>query len=381
MFTRILPSSRARALPAFASQPAAPLVFRAARWSTPHKRLLATISKETSLAAGDEEKRPSAIASRLPDPQHVVAPQRFREFELDGRVFVVTGGARGLGLALAEVLVEAGGNVYCLDRAEQPEEHFWQTRDELAHHFRGTLDYRQVDVTHAEQLDQVIAKIADEHQRIDGLIANAGIQWVQPALDYDAAKVPEVGSQPVRRTKGSVPTTLHPTTHDPDRFNLFADEPPPYFLKQMYNVNCGGVFLSARACAKQMIKYGIPGSIVLVGSMSGLNANKGFTSVHYNASKAGVIQMGRSLAMEWGQIVSGKPIRVNVLCPGNILTPMVQNDFRNDPTLRAKWEAANMMGRISETKEYRGAALFMLSDASSFMTASHLVIDGGYTAW
>ncbi|KAI7339765.1 hypothetical protein KC315_g1059, partial [Hortaea werneckii] len=83
----------------------------------------------------------------------------------------------------------------------------------------------------------------------------------------------------------------------------------------------------------------------------------------------------------WGQIVSGKPIRVNVLCPGNILTPMVQNDFRNDPTLRAKWEAANMMGRISETKEYRGAALFMLSDASSFMTASHLVIDGGYTAW
>ncbi|KAI7122761.1 hypothetical protein KC316_g16601 [Hortaea werneckii] len=149
----------------------------------------------------------------------------------------------------------------------------------------------------------------------------------------------------------------------------------------MYNVNCGGVFLSARACAKQMIKYGIPGSIVLVGSMSGLNANKGFTSVHYNASKAGVIQMGRSLAMEWGQIVSGKPIRVNVLCPGNILTPMVQNDFRNDPTLRAKWEAANMMGRISETKEYRGAALFMLSDASSFMTASHLVIDGGYTAW
>ncbi|RMZ13085.1 hypothetical protein D0860_02685 [Hortaea werneckii] len=341
MFTRILPSARAVALPAFASQPAARLVLRAAHWSNPPKRPLATISKETSLpGGGEEEKRPSAIASRLPDPQHVVAPQRFREFELDGRVFVVTGGARGLGLALAEVLVEAGGNVYCLDRAEQPEKHFWQTRDELAHHFRGTLDYRQVDVTHAEQLDQVIAEIAEKHQRMDGLIANAGIQWVQPALEYEAAKVSE-----------------------------------------MYNVNCGGVFLSARACAKQMIKYGIPGSIVLVGSMSGLNANKGFTSVHYNASKAGVIQMGRSLAMEWGQIVSGKPIRVNVLCPGNILTPMVQNDFRNDPTLRAKWEAANMMGRISETKEYRGAALFMLSDASSFMTASHLVIDGGYTAW
>jgi len=59
------------------------------------------------------------------------------------------------------------------------------------------------------------------------------------------------------------------------------------------------------------------------------------------------------------------------------MTPMVENDFRNDPTLREQWEKANMMGRISETHEYRGAALFMLSDASSFMTGSHLVIDGG----
>lgn len=60
---------------------------------------------------------------------------------------------------------------------------------------------------------------------------------------------------------------------------------------------------------------------------------------------------------------------------------MVQADFARDPTLRAKWEEANMMGRLSETKEFLGAALFMLSDASSFMTGSHLVIDGGYTAW
>jgi len=165
----------------------------------------------------------------------------------------------------------------------------------------------------------------------------------------------------------------------------------------MYNINCGGVFLSAVSCAKQMIKYKTPGSMILVGSMSGLNANKGFTSCIYNSSKAGVIQMGRSLAMEvsidmprphrlelrklticqWGQVVDGKAIRVNVLCPGNIMTPMVENDFKNDPALRKVWEQANMMGRISETHEYRGAALFMLSDASSFMTGSHLVIDGG----
>ena len=167
----------------------------------------------------------------------------------------------------------------------------------------------------------------------------------------------------------------------------------------MLNINYTGVYLSAVSCARQMIKHKTPGSMLLVGSMSGLIANKGFTASVYNSSKAAVIQLGRSLAMEWGKIVDGQPIRVNVLCPGNIMTPvshskvaslssmltivskMVRKNFEDDPDLRALWEKENMLGRISEPREYRGAALFMLSDASSFMTGSHLVIDGGYTAW
>ncbi|KAK3075886.1 hypothetical protein LTR53_000460 [Teratosphaeriaceae sp. CCFEE 6253] len=155
------------------------------------------------------------------------------------------------------------------------------------------------------------------------------------------------------------------------------------------NTNFGGVFFSAVSCARQMVKYQSPGAMVLVGSMSGLNANKGFTASVYGASKGAVIQLGRNLAMEasrlWSQAIDtpqGKrAIRVNVLSPGNIVTPMVQNDFANDPALRKVWEESNMLGRISEMKEFRGAALFMLSDASSFMTAGNLVIDGGYTAW
>lgn len=90
----------------------------------------------------------------------------------------------------------------------------------------------------------------------------------------------------------------------------------------MMNINYGGVYLSAVSCARQMIKYGTPGAMCLIGSMSGLIANKGFTASVYNSSKAAVIQLGRSLAMEWGKIVDGKPIRVNVLCPGNIMTPV-----------------------------------------------------------
>ena len=105
----------------------------------------------------------------------------------------------------------------------------------------------------------------------------------------------------------------------------------------MMNINYTGVYLSAVACAKQMIKYKTPGAMCLVGSMSGLIANIGFTSSVYNSSKAAVIQLGRSLAMEWGVIkefedvrdnsVAGSQgrkqgIRVNVLCPGNIMTPV-----------------------------------------------------------
>src|ERR1700753_3694381 len=125
----------------------------------------------------------------------------------------------------------------------------------------------------------------------------------------------------------------------------------------MMNINYGGVYLSAVSCARQMIKYKTPGSLLLVGSMSGLIANKGFTASVYNSSKAAVIQLGRSLAMEWGKIIDGLPIRVNVLCPGNIMTPvsncslikpgrpltrrlqMVAKNFEDDPGLRRLWES------------------------------------------
>lgn len=86
----------------------------------------------------------------------------------------------------------------------------------------------------------------------------------------------------------------------------------------MMDINFGGVYRSAVSCCRQMEKYGCVGSIVLVGSMSAFIANKGLRTSVYNCSKAAVVQLGRSLAMEW----SSKGIRVNVLCPGNIVTPV-----------------------------------------------------------
>ena len=167
--------------------------------------------------------------------------------------------------------------VYCLDRLNEPDKEFKVVKDRLGPEYGGSLNFDKVDVREAGNVDRVVSEIADKHQRLDGLIAAAGVQLVQPALDYAPERVME-----------------------------------------MLDINYKGVYCSAQSCARQMIKYGCSGSILLVASMSGLIANRGFTSSVYNSSKAAVCQLARSLAMEWGQIVDGKPIRVNSLCPGRL---------------------------------------------------------------
>ncbi|KAI0109961.1 hypothetical protein F4814DRAFT_450923 [Daldinia grandis] len=111
--------------------------------------------------------------------------------------------------------------------------------------------------------------------------------------------------------------------------------------------------------------------------------NKGLLSSVYNSSKAALIQLARNLSMEWSPIKGDGTggIRVSCLSPGHILTPMVLKNFEEVPSLKERWRGENMMGRLAETTEFKGAALFLLSNASSFMTGSNLVIDGGHTSW
>ncbi|EON95851.1 putative oxidoreductase protein [Phaeoacremonium minimum UCRPA7] len=288
----------------------------------------------------DPKKNPASELA-LPKDENV-GRKRFADFNLKGKVFIVTGGARGLGLALAEGLVEAGGKVYCLDRADEPDEEWGQAQSHVVPEWGGSLHYRQQDVEDTKHLDELITAIADENQRIDGAIAAAGIQQITPAAEYtaeDAAK--------------------------------------------MMAINYTGVFMTASAVARQMFKYKIRGSICLIASMSGLVANKGLLSPAYNSSKAAVLQLARNLAMEWSPIQEDGTggIRVNCISPGHILTPMVLKNFEEVPGLKETWESENMMGRLAETSEFKGAALFLLSRASSFMTGSNIVIDGGHTSW
>ncbi|KAJ5159002.1 uncharacterized protein N7500_008653 [Penicillium coprophilum] len=257
------------------------------------------------------------------------------DFSLTDKVALVSGAGRGLGLTIAEALLQAGARVYALDRIKAPTPeliHVQQRAKDL-----GTeLQYRCVDVRDTDLLNTTIEDIANHECRIDGLVAAAAIQQETSALDYPA--------------------------EDSDA---------------LLEVNVTGVFMTAQAVARQMIRFGTKSSIVLVASMSGTIANRGLICPVYNASKAAVIQLARNLAAEWGQY----NIRVNTLSPGYALTSMLELLFIEYPERREQFAKENMLGRLSHPREYRGAAVFLLSNASSFMTGSDLRIDGGHAAW
>lgn len=159
--------------------------------------------------------------------------KRLPEFSLADKVILVSGAARGLGLTQAEALLEAGATVYALDRLPQPSPDFYRVQKRAAEDLGTTLYYRQIDVRDNEGLNKAIAEIGDTHGQMDGLIAAAGIQQETSALDYTAKDA-----------------------------------------NMMFEINITGVFMTAQAVAKQMIRFGNGGSIVMIASMSAHIANR-----------------------------------------------------------------------------------------------------------
>ncbi|KAF7713213.1 Uncharacterized protein PECH_001609 [Penicillium ucsense] len=243
---------------------------------------------------------------------------------------------------MAEALLAAGGEVHCLDKLAEPAEEFRAAQARQDESAKQNLQYWQLDVCDTKALDEAMASISGKRKRLDGVIAAAGVNHLGNATDH--------------------------TEQDIDR---------------VMRINYIGAFHTATAAANYMRLHNSLGSILLVASMSGLIANKGMVSPVYNSSKAAVIQLARSLAMEWGnpdgQMRS--PIRVNSLCPGHIATPMAQMVMDKSPETRKVWESENMLGRLAQPCEFAGPAIFLLSDASSFVTGSTVIIDGGHTAW
>ncbi|RJT41297.1 SDR family oxidoreductase [Mesorhizobium waimense] len=251
-------------------------------------------------------------------------------FRLNGKTAFITGGGRGIGLSTAEALAEAGARVIISDMDPQV---LGAGRDELKRKGHD-VEAVQLDVTDSKSV-AAAARSANERHAVDILIANAGIAW------------PDTGSEEM------------------------SDE---VWLK-VVDVDLNGAYWSCREFARPMLERG-RGSIVTLGSMSGLISNKPQRQVHYNSAKAAVHHMTRCLAGEWAD----RGVRVNCVAPTYVDTVMSRGGFTDD-RLMPVWMEMTPMKRVARPDEIAAPILFLASDASSAMTGAVVVVDCGYTIW
>ncbi|KAK9474054.1 uncharacterized protein V1510DRAFT_413484 [Dipodascopsis tothii] len=257
-------------------------------------------------------------------------PQAFAQFSLEGKVAVVTGGAQGLGFAMAESLCSAGLKaIAILDLRPDVGEAACASLTKV----HGTpAQFFAVDVTAYDAVARIMDDIVAKFGSIDILLNSAGVVENIPAEDYSY-----------------------------ERF------------KRVIDINLNGSFVCAQLAGKKMIEAGTGGSIILVGSMSGSIVNWPQPQIAYNASKAGVIHMMKTFAAEWARF----GIRCNSISPGYMHTGLLSSF---EPALVQSWFDKTPMKRMGEPKELQGVAVWLASGASSFCTGSDIVVDGGYTA-
>jgi len=251
-------------------------------------------------------------------------------FDLSGETAFVTGAGSGIGQRLAVGLAEAGADVACLDLPGSAG--LGATVERI-----GALGRRALriegDVTQAADLQRAVARCEAELGPLGVALNCAGIANATAAEDMPEAQ-----------------------------------------WQRMLSVNLDGVFLSCQAQARVMLPRR-RGAIVNIASMSGSIVNRGLLQAHYNSSKAAVIHLSKSLAMEW----SDRGLRVNSISPGYTATPM---NSRPEVAEQVKqFEADTPLGRMASVDELVGPAVFLASRAASFVTGVDLIVDGGFVCW
>ena len=253
------------------------------------------------------------------------------KFKLGGKTAIVTGGGQGIGLACVEALAEAGAKVVIADRDAKVAE---AGRAEMKK--KGyDIELVDMDVTNPGRVSEVADQLASRYGKVDILVNNAGIARSETPAE---------------------------TVTDEHWLNVV-------------DVNLNGTFWCCRAFGKHMLQAKT-GTIVNVGSMSGFIVNKPQEQCYYNASKAAVHHLTKSLAAEWG----ARGVRVNAVAPTYIETPL--NAFvKNNPKMYNAWIGGTPMARLGQVEEIASVVLFLASDAASLMTGSIVLVDGGYTCW
>ena len=252
-------------------------------------------------------------------------------FDLTGKVALITGGATGIGRGIAEGLADAGASIVIaarrLDKCEEA--------CQVIHERTGvkTFPYR-CDITDKNQIQELVEAVIKEFGHIDILVNNSGIG-------------------------GSEKPVLKMSDEDWDR---------------VIDINLKGVFLLSRAVVTKMVEEGKGGKIINVASIGGMIGWPNMAA--YCASKGGCIQLTKVMALEWVRY----NIQVNAILPGYFETPMNTAFFASEAGKRVIKNNIPMR-RLAQTDEIKGVAILLASQASSFMTASAVVIDGGHTCW
>lgn len=251
------------------------------------------------------------------------------KMRLDGKKIFVTGGARGIGMNLATAVAEAGADVAIVDMDIT-------TAEETAHRLAAATGREiiavKADVTDPESVEQMMQTVLNSFGRLDAAFCNAGIG-----------------------------------------INVPAEEMTYEMWRKVIDVNLNGVFLTATAAGRQMLRQG-GGSIINTASMSAHIVNVPQPQCAYNASKAGVVQLTKSLAVEWAT----RGVRVNCISPGYIGTDLTLKSPQLIPLIE-KWNEMAPLHRLGKPEELQAIAVYLASDASPFTTGSDFVIDGAFT--
>jgi NAD(P)-dependent dehydrogenase (short-subunit alcohol dehydrogenase family) len=266
-------------------------------------------------------------------------------FDIKNRNIVITGSSGLLGSQYANILSASGANVILVDLDSIKNKKLERS---LRKKYRTKARSYITDISNLQEVKKLAKNVLRDFKKIDGLVNNA-------AFTSKAAK--EESDNP---------------------YGSFENFPIKIWQKSI-DVNLTGVFFCSQAFGKIMIKqgkgvivniastYGLVGADQRIYGKSGLNL-----PISYAATKGAVVNMTKYLAAYW----SGKNIRVNTLSPGGVLDVTYQ-----DKKFIKKYSERTILGRMARKDEYNGAMLFLISDASSYMTGANLIIDGGWTAW